>query len=132
MPGVIETLDALEAKRRENGGGNEQVRRRSPRSILTQLDMADRFVTIIGGDTMGKGNAKPKPDSVIEARRLCGAENAPFAFVGDSTYDVNAAKAAGVPVIAAAYGYCDMPPRELGADAVIERFDQLLPALEAL
>ena len=129
--GVIETLDTLEAKGVKIAVVTNKFEAFA-RSVLTQLDMAGRFVAIIGGDTMGKGNAKPKPDSVIEARRLCGAENAPFAFVGDSTYDVNAAKAAGVPVIAAAYGYCDMPPRELGADAVIERFDQLLPALEAL
>ena len=52
--------------------------------------MADRFVAI-GSDTMGEGNAKPRPDLVIEARRACGASDARFAFVGDSTYGVNAA-----------------------------------------
>ena len=55
-----------------------------------------------------------------------------FAFVGDSTYDVAAAKAAGVPVIAAAYGYCDKPPGELGADAVIHSFGELPAALAKL
>ena len=42
------------------------------------------------------------------------------------------ARAAKVPVIAAAYGYCDAAPAELGADAVIDSLDQLIPALEAL
>ena len=54
-----------------------------------------------------------------------------FVFIGDSTYDVRAAKSAGVPVIAAAYGYCDKPPHELGADAVIDSFADLIPTLGA-
>ncbi|GMN12676.1 HAD hydrolase-like protein [Altererythrobacter sp. MTPC7] len=130
-PGVLETLDTLAAKGVTMAVVTNKFEAFA-RSVLTQLGMADRFVAIIGGDTMGKGNAKPKPDPVIEARRACCASDARFAFVGDSTYDVNAAKAAGVPVVAAAYGYCDKPPAELGADAVIERFEDLLPALEAL
>ena len=101
------------------------------REILTTLGLADHFVAIIGGDTMGKGAdgkylSKPHPDPVIEAQKRCDA--AKFVFIGDSTYDVAAAHAANVPVIAAAYGYCDKPPHELGADAVIETFDALIPA----
>lgn len=100
------------------------------RSVLTQLDFIDPFVTVIGGDTMGKGNAKPAPDPIWEAQKRCGG--GPIAFVGDSTYDVNAARAANVPVVAAAYGYCDKPPAELGADAVIDSLDGLIPALKCL
>ncbi|NNF80352.1 MAG: phosphoglycolate phosphatase, partial [Rhizobiales bacterium] len=29
-------------------------------------------------------------------------------------------------------GYTDIPPRELGADHVIDHFDELLPAIDAL
>nr|WP_298929204.1 HAD-IA family hydrolase [uncultured Erythrobacter sp.] len=105
------------------------------RSILTQIDFIEPFETVIGGDSMGKGAdgrflSKPHPEPVIEAQKICGG--GAFAFVGDSTYDVKAAKAAGVPVIGAAYGYCDKPPHELGADAVIDSLDRLIPALEAL
>jgi len=110
------------------------------RSILTELDFLAPFETVIGGDTMGKGpdgkfRSKPFADPIIEARKRCAEdpENpGAFAFVGDSSYDVNAARAAGVPVIAAAYGYCDAPPAKLGADAVIDSLDGLIPALEAL
>jgi len=105
------------------------------RNVLTQLDLIDTFETVIGGDSMGKGPdgqflAKPHPAPVIAAREALGGDR--FVFIGDSTYDVRAAKAAGVPVIAAGYGYCDKPPHELGADAVIDSFDALIPALEAL
>ncbi|KWV90695.1 HAD-IA family hydrolase [Erythrobacter sp. YT30] len=101
------------------------------RSILSQLDFLEPFETVIGGDSMGKNAdgrflSKPHPEPVIEANRRCGGGT--MLFVGDSTYDVAAAKAANVPIIAAAYGYCDKPPSELGADAVIDSLDQLIPA----
>ncbi len=67
---------------------------------------------------------------MLKAREVTGGGR--FIFIGDSTYDVRAARAAGVPVIAAAYGYCDAPPRELGANAVIDSFSDLIPALAAL
>ena len=103
--------------------------------VLTELGLAHHFVGIIGGDSMGRGEdgkflAKPAPDPVIEARKRCEAQR--FVFVGDSTYDVKAAQGAGVPVVAAAYGYCDLPAQDLGADAVIDSLKALIPALEAL
>lgn len=105
------------------------------RNVLTQLDLIGAFETVIGGDSMGKSAdgqflAKPHPAPVLAARDATGSGR--FVFIGDSTYDVRAAKAAGVPVIAAAYGYCDRPPHELGADAVIDSFDALTPALAGL
>lgn len=98
--------------------------------ILGALDLAGHFETVIGGDTMGRGRAKPAPDPLIEARRRCGGGS--FAFIGDSTYDVKAARAAQVPVIGARYGYCDRPAGELGADLEIDSLARLIPALERL
>jgi phosphoglycolate phosphatase len=97
------------------------------RQILETLGLADRFIAIIGGDTMGKGRAKPEPDPIFEAIRRSGKGR--FAFVGDSSYDVMAARAANVPVIGARYGYCDKPRGELGADAEIDSLAELIPAL---
>ena len=53
-------------------------------------------------------------------------------MVGDSATDVAAARDAGVPVIAVSFGYSDIPAAELGADAVIDSFDDLVAALEAM
>lgn len=105
------------------------------RSVLSQLDLIGQFDTVIGGDSMGRGEdgqflAKPHPAPVLAARAALGGGS--FVFLGDSTYDVRSARAAGVPVIAAAYGYCDRPPHDLGADGVIDSFDGLIPALAAL
>lgn len=133
-PGMIEVLDELAARNVKIAVVTNKFEEFA-RSILKQLNLADRFVTIIGGDTMGKDangkqRAKPSPDPIIEARKRCGGGS--FAFVGDSSYDVNAAKAAGVPVVACAYGYCDKPPYELGADAVVQSASELIPALMGL
>lgn len=105
------------------------------RNILGTLDLASRFEIIVGGDTLGKGpdgrhRAKPAPDPIWHAQEACGGGS--IAFVGDSSYDVKAARAAGVPVIAAGYGYCDAPAVELGADAAIDSLEGLIPALESL
>lgn len=133
-PGVRETLAALA----EKGTRMVVVTNKFEafaRNVLTRLDLIDAFETVIGGDSMGKGPdgqflAKPHPAPVLKAREVTGGGS--FVFIGDSTYDVRAARGAGVPVIAAAYGYCDRPPHELGADGVIDSFGALIPALAAL
>ncbi len=100
------------------------------RTILNRLDLARHFEVILGGDTLGKGRSKPAPDPLIEARARLGGGS--FVYIGDSSYDVQSARAAGVPVVVAAYGYCDRPPAELGGDALIGSFAELIPVLEAL
>ena len=133
-PGAREVIDTLAARGVKMAVVTNKFEGFA-RSVLTATDLIDAFETVIGGDSMGKGDdgqylAKPHPAPVIEARARCGSGR--FVFIGDSTYDVRAAKAAGVPVIAAGYGYCDAPPHELGADAVIDSLGALIPALEAL
>ncbi|MBD59255.1 MAG: phosphoglycolate phosphatase [Citromicrobium sp.] len=134
FPGVVETLDALAEMDVKLAVVTNKFESFAS-EILHELGLMDRFVTLIGGDSLGKdadGNfrAKPAADPIHAAMERCGATR--FAFVGDSSYDVMAARAANVPVIAAGYGYCDRPAEELGADAVIHRFDALIPALAKL
>ena len=80
-------------------------------------------------DQQGDRREHGKELRVAEQRRGGGGS---LAFVGDSSYDVAAARAARVPVIGARYGYCDKPAQDLGADAVIDSFDALIPALRGL
>ncbi|QDH34399.1 HAD-IA family hydrolase [Porphyrobacter sp. YT40] len=133
-PGVREVLDTLAAQGVRMAVVTNKFEAFA-RSVLSQLDLIDRFDAVIGGDSMGRGEdgqflAKPHPAPVLAAREATGGGS--FVFIGDSTYDVRAAKAAGVPVIAAAYGYCDRPAHELGADGVIDSFADLIPALHIL
>jgi phosphoglycolate phosphatase len=98
--------------------------------LLGNVGLADRFVTIIGGDTMGKGNGKPKPDPIHEMIRRCGG--GPAAFVGDTIHDVHAAQAAGIKSIAVSFGFLDQPAEQLGADAVIGHYQELFDTLQRL
>ena len=100
------------------------------RKLLDALDLTDRFELILGGDTLGPGRAKPAPDMIDTAILMLGGGR--FAMVGDSSFDVRAAKNANVPVVALSFGYNDLPADELGADAVIHHFDELVPTLEQL
>jgi len=101
--------------------------------LLRELALADRFVAILGGDSLGPGKGKPAPDlllaMVARARLAWGAR---AAFVGDTSYDVGAAHAAGMPCAVFAGGFCDAPAAELGADAVFAHYDELAPALLSL
>lgn len=103
-------------------------------ALLDQLNLSQRFFTVIGGDTLGKGRAKPAPDLLYEmiARSPRPGGGARVAYVGDTTYDTRAAQAAGLPCVAVSFGYNDLPPHDLGAAAVIDHFDALIPALERL
>jgi phosphoglycolate phosphatase len=98
--------------------------------VLAELGLASRFYTIIGGDTLGPGRAKPARDQLDEMVVRGGGGSA--AYVGDTTYDTRAAQAAGLPSVAVSFGFNDLPAQELGADAVIDHFDDLIPTLERL
>lgn len=97
------------------------------RKLFDALDLTGRFDCIIGAGTWP---LKPAPDALHAMTRQLGGGRA--AFVGDTTFDVGAARAAGLPCVAVSFGFCDRPPHDLGADAVIDHFDQLVPALARL
>ena len=128
FPGLIDALDALDAR----GVKTAVVTNKSEhlaRILLGELGLANRMATIIGGDTLGRENAKPSPAPIIEMIARCGG---PAAFVGDSIYDVMAAKGAGIPSILVSFGFLDRPAAEFGADHVINHFNELIPLLETL
>ena len=129
FPGAIDALDALTAQGVRLGIVTNKFESFA-RRLLGDLGLADRFDCVIGGDTLGKGNAKPSAAPIRAMIGRCGGGSA--AFVGDSIYDIEAARNAGVPAIAAAFGFLLGPVEAMGADAVIERYDQLIPTLEHL
>lgn len=96
--------------------------------LLDALGWSGRFRAVVGGDTLATG--KPDPAMLHEAVARAGCGRA--AFVGDSITDADTARAAGFPFVAVSFGFSDRPASELGADAVIDGFDELVPALERL
>lgn len=127
-PGVLDALDALAAQGITLAVVTNKLEALTL-PLLGATGLLPRFATVIGGDTLGPGTAKPSPAPILEMVRRCGS---PAAFVGDSIYDVQAAQAAGIPVIACSFGFSQVPVTTLGAEAVIDSFAELLPALAAL
>lgn len=125
-PGGAAMLDALTAR-----GVALAVVTNKPQhlaeQLLTALDLQRRFAVVIGGGTYP---LKPAPDALLAMVRHTGGGAA--AFVGDSTFDVRAAQAAGLASVAVRFGFNDVPAEAMGADAVIDHFDELLPALARL
>jgi phosphoglycolate phosphatase len=128
-PGCLDALDVLAERGCKLAVITNKLEHMS-RALLRALGMTERFEVILGGDTLGPGRAKPAPDMIDTAILMCGGGI--FAMVGDSSYDVRAARNANVPVVALSFGYNDMPVGELGADAVIDHYDELVEALERL
>jgi phosphoglycolate phosphatase len=73
-----------------------------------------------------------KPDAAPLGEAIKGAGGGRAVLVGDSITDVQTANAAGLPCLAVTFGFRDRPAEALGATGLIERFDQLVPALEKL
>lgn len=129
FPGGAAMLDALDARGVKIAIATNKKESLALR-LFEELGLLHRFACVIGGDTLGPGTSKPRPDMLHEMVRRCGG--GPAAFVGDTTFDIGAARNAGLPVVAVRFGFNDLPAHELGADAVIDHFDELLPALEKL
>jgi len=98
------------------------------RRCIDALGWATRFDALIGGDTLSV--RKPDPAPLFEAIARCGGGAA--AYVGDSITDTDTGRNAGIPTIAVTFGFTDRPPEALGATALIDHFDELIPTLEQL
>ena len=73
------------------------------RIIIDGLQLADGFAAIYGGESLPA--KKPDPSAVSEVLRLHGADPSRTVLVGDSDVDLQAARGAGVRMLAVTYGY---------------------------
>jgi phosphoglycolate phosphatase len=96
--------------------------------LIEALGWQGRFQAIVGADTLAV--RKPDPAPLREAVARAGGGQA--AFVGDSITDADTARAAGIPLIAVSFGFSDRPVGELGAEVVIDHYDELIPALSQI
>ncbi|WP_292656308.1 phosphoglycolate phosphatase [Nitratifractor sp.] len=93
--------------------------------ILENLGIDAFFERVVGGEDLPR--KKPDPLPLLHCCEASGCRPERAVMIGDSSNDILAAQAAGIPVIAVAYGYdAGRSVRELGADAVVERFGEIL------
>lgn len=127
FPGLGAALDRLDALGVRTAVVTNKAERMA-RRLLAELDLADRMAVIIGGDTLGV--SKPSPEPILAMIEQAGGGRT--AFVGDSIYDVEAARAANTPSILVGFGFLDRPAEAFGADHVVAHYDDLVPLLETL
>ena len=128
-PGVAKTLAALRAQ-----GFATAVATNKPQhatgEVLRDMGLAALFDGYAGGDKFAV--RKPDPGHLLGLVEMLGGDPKRTAMVGDSENDALSAKAAGMKLILMGYGYARIDPVELGPDRVLDRFDELPQALEAL
>ena len=127
FPGVEQALAALEADGVRIAICTNKLEGLT-HIFVRAMGWEGRFAAIVGGDTLPV--RKPNPAPLVEA--IARAGGGPAAFVGDSITDTDTAKAAGIPCIALSFGFADRPAGELGADRVIDHWDELIGALAEL
>ncbi len=104
---------------------NKQERFTLP--LLEKLGLLGRFDTIVAGDTLGASILKPDPAPLHAMAERAGGGRC--VFLGDTSNDIDAARAAGFASIAVRFGFIDEAD-SLGADATLAHFDELVPLLE--
>lgn len=119
FPEMDELLDLLDDRGLAWGVVTNKFERLA-RSVIDGLGIGARSAVLVGGDTCER--AKPFPDPLLHAASVLSLAPATVLYVGDDERDVQAARAAGMPVLAAGYGYLgDGPaPSRWGADAVVD------------
>lgn len=128
-PGVPETLAALrECGYRTAVATNKP--QRATEEVLSGVGLAPLFDGVAGGDRYSY--RKPDPRHLLSLVEELGGDPARAAMIGDSENDAASARAAKLPLLLMRYGYARIDPAELGADWVVDRFDELPEALAML
>jgi phosphoglycolate phosphatase len=101
FPGIPILLEELE-RRGISWGVVTNKPERFTMPLMQALGLS-RAGCIVSGDTYA--NAKPHPEPLLMAARLLKVAPGECIYVGDARRDVTAAKAAGMRVLVASYGY---------------------------
>src|SRR5579859_1165718 len=129
FPGVIEALDTLEA----NGWSLAVATGKSRRGLMLMIErhnLSGRFGSL---QTADDNPGKPHPAMLRRALDEVGALPAEAVMIGDTSYDMQMGKSAGVRAIGVGWGYHTRA--ELlasGADLVVDDYPHLVGTLPTL
>lgn len=101
-------------------------------ALLAHLGLLTRAAVLVCGDTLPE--RKPHPAPLLHAARQLGIEPVECIYIGDAERDVQAARAAGMRVYVALFGYipADESPLEWPASAWLDAPAALVALLEAV
>jgi phosphoglycolate phosphatase len=101
-PNVRETLQRLDGLRKAViSNKRESLSTR----LLEALDLKRHFALVVGSDTVPE--RKPSAMPILHALSTLGVSAGESLMVGDSNYDIEAGKRAGLRTVAVTYGYRD-------------------------
>ena len=104
------------------------AKRRSTVDIaFAYLPIAHYFDAVVGGDETERH--KPEPEPLLLGLERLGASADQSAYVGDSPYDMQAAKAAGMHAVGVTWGGIHGRDALSDADVVVDTAEELLAAL---
>ncbi|AXS40859.1 HAD-IA family hydrolase [Breoghania sp. L-A4] len=126
-PGAKEAVDLLHARDDVLLGVATGKAYRGVVHMVEMHGLHDRFVTI---QTADRAPSKPHPGMILQALEETGAEAARTVMIGDTSYDMEMARSAGVSALGVSWGYHARPLLEgAGAHAIIDNFSELAPEL---
>ena len=126
FPGTFDALEHCRAKGYLMGMCTNKPQAATD-SLLDAVGLEPYFDAVFGGDSVP--HKKPDGRHVLHVVEALGATIEKSAMIGDSENDITAAINAGVKSVAVTFGYAHVPHDELGADALIDHFDDLAQAL---
>jgi phosphoglycolate phosphatase len=131
FPGVEETLAKLKAS-----GARLGVLTNKPHEmalpLLKMLGLTELFSAIYGAGFRPYVKPDPRIFHEVVADLMPQSKGGRALMIGDSVTDLQTARAADVPCILMTYGYTPVPAASLGADAVLDHFDQLPETISRL
>jgi len=129
FPGCTETLIALEERGALLGIATGKGRR-GLASTLGVHGILDRFVTL---QTADDGPGKPHPGMLERAMAETGSEPHQTVLIGDTVFDMEMARNAGVAALGVSWGYHRAEDlAATGALQVIDSFGDLVPTLHEM
>ncbi len=123
FPGARETVARYGADARTMLGVATGKSRRGVRHLFERAGWENLFATV---QTADDHPSKPAPDMILAALAETGVAPADAFMIGDTSFDMAMAKAAGVRAIGVDWGYHETEALEAaGADAIISDFAEL-------
>jgi len=129
FPGVMEALDALESE----GWVLAVATGKSRRGLLMMIErhgLEGRFVSL---QTADDNPGKPHPAMLRRALDEAGVRPAEAVMIGDTSYDMQMGKSAGVCAVGVGWGYhTSAELLAAGADLVVDSYPHLVGVLPTL
>ncbi len=125
-PGVEDTLHRLKDFKKAVISNKLEV---FTLRTLKQLRLLEYFDLVVGGDSGPE--RKPSPQSVLSVLSKFGVPPDETLMVGDTAYDIDAGRSAGVKTAAVTYGYGSSGFSD-GADFTIDTFPELIDIVTSL